>query len=307
MRESTVLKVVSLLVAMILWVLVLSGRNFQTSKALTLRIIPPPNQVLSNTIPYYVHFHFRGPKVILKGLEKRLDYVNVDLSNYQEGEHRITFHEEMLGQLPVGVAVTSIEPSSIRVKLEPLHERVLKVDPHIIGEPAEGYRLARIELQPEKVVIRGAASRLASLTTVRTEPIRIDGLKTSTKFERQVVYEFRSGILREERPPVFVSMIVEEIPQPRLFADIPVVVRDDAGKTSSGAVWPNTVEVRVEGPSSIIKNLDATQIRAFVLMTEEVKKLKNRQLPVQIELSDKIHKSVRVVEVNPLKVRLMRE
>src|SRR5262249_680231 len=155
----------------------------------------------------------------------------------------------------------------------------------------------------DKVVIRGAASRLATLTTVRTEPVRLDGLNKTSSFERQVVYEFKSGILREERPPVFVSVAISEIPQPRLYANVPVEVRGIAPGDLNGTL-PAAVEVRLEGPGTVMKTLEANQIKAFVAPDEETKKLKMHPVSVQIDLPEKIRHQVHIVDVNPSKVRL---
>jgi hypothetical protein len=68
-----------------------------------------------------------------------------------------------------------VEPQSITFTLEPLTEKRVVLNPDLKGTPAYGYELVQSGISPLNVVIRGAKSRVQSVTSLDTEEIDLTG------------------------------------------------------------------------------------------------------------------------------------
>jgi YbbR domain-containing protein len=77
------------------------------------------------------------------------------------------------------------------------------------GEPAQGYRLLDVSVEPDSVLVTGSPEQLDRLTRVQTEPIDISGLRESRTM--QVALDLPSGVELDEVQPVFVEIEIEPI------------------------------------------------------------------------------------------------
>ncbi|HTO22138.1 MAG TPA: CdaR family protein, partial [Spirochaetia bacterium] len=72
-----------------------------------------------------------------------------------------------------------VEPPTITFTVEPLMEKRVVVTPDIKGTPAYGYELVQSGIAPQNVVIRGAKSRVQSVSSLQTEEIDLTGRSSS--------------------------------------------------------------------------------------------------------------------------------
>jgi YbbR domain-containing protein len=68
-----------------------------------------------------------------------------------------------------------VEPSSVTFTMEPLTEKRVVLSPDLKGVPAYGFELVQSGVSPQNVVIRGARSRVQSVTSLPTEEIDLTG------------------------------------------------------------------------------------------------------------------------------------
>jgi YbbR domain-containing protein len=109
------------------------------------------------------------------------------------------------------------------------------------GEPAQGYRLLDVSVEPDSVLVTGSPEQLDRLTRVQTEPIDISGLRESRTM--QVALDLPSGVELDEVQPVFVEIEIEPI------------------LTSS--VIRKTPEIRAL-PEGLTVTLDVDEVRVFL-------------------------------------------
>ena len=170
-------KLISVMIAIVLWGVVLGSRNVEVTKEIPLEIITPPDVVPANDIPDRIAFRLSGPKAFLRSiLDRREDPIRVNLSGAKPALVTYRFFSDNI-RVPIGVKVLSINPTAILIKLEYLKRREVPVRVELSGTPAEGYRVVRAEVQPERVRIKGAESRVDSVTEIATTPIDISNLK----------------------------------------------------------------------------------------------------------------------------------
>ena len=109
------------------------------------------------------------------------------------------------------------------------------------GDPAQGYRLLDVSVEPDSVLVTGSPELLDRLARVQTEPIDISGLRESRTM--QVALDLPPGIELDEVRPVFVEIEIEPI------------------LTSS--VIRKTPEIRAL-PEGLTVTLDVDEVRVFL-------------------------------------------
>lgn len=180
-------KLISVAIAVVLWMIVLGSRNVETTKEVPLEVITPTDLVPSNEIPDRISFRISGPKAFLRTvLDRKEEPIQVNLSGAKPGLTTYRFFSDSI-RVPIGVKVLSINPTTVLVKLEPVKKREVPVRLELRGAVAEGYRIAKAELKPEKVRIRGAESRVESIGELVTIPVDVSGARAN--LDREVALD----------------------------------------------------------------------------------------------------------------------
>ena len=134
----------------------------------------------------------------------------VDLGGAQRGVTEVEVPDQPI-DLPRGSAVVSRSPSRVSVRLERKGRRSVGVRPDVMGEPAAGFRLKEIEVEPRRVWLAGARTEVMRLAEVVTEPIDLTGLRQDV--EREVRVFLGAGtVWMEEAKPVKVTVHIEPDP-----------------------------------------------------------------------------------------------
>jgi YbbR domain-containing protein len=77
-------------------------------------------------------------------------------------------------QAPFGAEVIRVNPSSVRFNLERTLKKTILVVPTVTGQPPEGYEVGKVQISPNTVEIEGPESRVNTLSSIATIPIRLD-------------------------------------------------------------------------------------------------------------------------------------
>jgi hypothetical protein len=170
-------KLISVAIAIVLWGIVLGSRNVEVTKEIPLEVITPPDIVPANDIPDRIAFRLSGPKAFLRSiLDRREEPIRVNLTGAKPALVTYRFFSDNI-RVPIGVKVLSINPTAILIKLEYLKRRDIPVRLELRGAPPDGYRIVKAEIKPEVVRIKGAESRVDSLTEISTNPIDVSSLR----------------------------------------------------------------------------------------------------------------------------------
>jgi len=117
------------------------------------------------------------------------------------------------GRLPRNVRIVSRSPASLEVKFESRSRKSVKVRPDLEGEPAPGFVLTQVEVDPPRVWLQGARTDVLRLSEVVTETIDVNGLDQPT--EREVKLSLGAGrVWMEESGSVKVKLQIEPAPPP---------------------------------------------------------------------------------------------
>lgn len=116
-------------------------------------------------------------------------------------------------ELPRRARIVSRSPAAIEVQFERRARKSVKIRPDLEGEPAEGYALGEIEVDPPRVWLAGARSAVLRLSEVVTETIDVAGV--TEPVEREARLSLGSEhVWMEENRPVTVRVHVEPLVPP---------------------------------------------------------------------------------------------
>src|SRR5215212_7313721 len=174
--EDWSLKLLSLAIAIVLWLLV-TGQNEPVTAHVNVQLnfIRPQSLEISNDPPRTVDVMLTGSRNKLDDLTS-LDLVaTVDISDQRAGERVLRLADKAQITLPQGVKVDGFQPSAVPVRLEPIVERQVAIDPKLEGKPADGYEVYGVRPNKGSVTVRGPESRVNALQKVVTESIWLTG------------------------------------------------------------------------------------------------------------------------------------
>jgi YbbR domain-containing protein len=177
--ENAALKLVSLVLAVTLFILVSGEKVTERSVRVGVAYIRPSERVLVSEVPDSVEVWLRGSWTRIKRLDPGdVPAIVIDLTKRSDGD--VTIDDSDI-RVPAGLTVVSIRPSKLTVQFE--HVKQVPVIPELVGAIAEGYVVERVAADPAAIGVRGTQRLLATLADVRTLPVSLAGKRASFQTE----------------------------------------------------------------------------------------------------------------------------
>ncbi len=249
------LKVVSLLIAITLFVLVRTDKDASSAVYVKVVYSLPKDRVLVVNPVNEVRVTLRGPWTRLQRLaDREIDPIQVDLGFHRGGN----FHfDESLVKVPAGVRVSAISPSDTQLEFQPKVSKEVQVQPILEGEPADGYRVAKVTATPSTIRIEGAQSALEGLRRVRTRPLRMTGA-TSPVHGEVALENLPRFTSVEGSATIAIDAEVKAMIVERVFDKVPIAI---AGLTKHEAVvQPAEAKVILRGPSDVLEGISPERL-----------------------------------------------
>ncbi|MCL7488882.1 MAG: CdaR family protein [Desulfobulbaceae bacterium] len=248
--KNWLLKLISLTLAIMLWYFVVGEDQVDINIQVPVEIINlPANLTISNQYKKDIEVAVRGPRSMIQELRNRNITRPVDLANAQPGTVVIKNDENSI-PLPRGITIQRLQPTNITLLLDELLQKRFPITPVTEGEPASGYTLHKIYLDPDHLTISGPRSILEESDELNTYVIDISNLNRSTTLQVHLNLE-----------PDFFDLIGETVVSARIevhekmteqtVTNIPINVRD---ASSPVLVEPDTVSVRARIPENLVKD-----------------------------------------------------
>ena len=252
--EDWSLKLLSLAIAIVLWLLV-TGQNQPVTAHVNVQLnfIRPQSLEISNDPPRTVDVMLTGSRNKLDDLTS-LDLVaTVDLGDQRAGERVLRLADKAQITLPQGIKVDGFQPSAIPIRLEEIVDRQVKVEAKIEGKPADGFEVYSVYPNKGSVVVRGPASRVNALEKVMTESIWLAGRKES--FTPNVAIDVPDPKVDLLEPVVDVHVEIGEQRIEKNFSGVSVTT------AQGGKVQPATTSVTLSGAASLINALKPEEVK----------------------------------------------
>ena len=168
------LKIAALGLGTLLWITV-SGQQVERSVLVQLQFRNvPPSLEISGDPPRTVDVVVRGAAGLISRLEPTEVVATVDATDTRAGTRVFPMAVDQI-TVPLGVEVKSVDPSTISLTLEKTASASAAVQATIDGQPAAGFEIADVEIEPKSVVVVGPESHLRQRHTALTESISVDG------------------------------------------------------------------------------------------------------------------------------------
>src|SRR5689334_3276700 len=161
----TGLKIVSVALAVVLWMMVSSQRaSVERGLRIPLELQNlPENLEMVETPQESVDVRVRGTADALGRISPGDLVATVDLSAAQPGRRLFHLSPERV-KAPFAVQVTQVAPSSVAIRFEPSATRIVPVLPSVEGNPAAGFIVGKVSAEPATVEIVGPESSLRRVT-----------------------------------------------------------------------------------------------------------------------------------------------
>jgi YbbR domain-containing protein len=260
---NTGLKIVSVALAVLLWMMV-SSQRASVERGLriplelhnlpeNLEMVEPPQEA--------VDVRVRGTADALGRITPGELVASVDLSAAQPGRRLFHLSPERV-KAPFSVAVTQVTPSSLAIRFEPSATRIVPVVPSVEGEPAAGFIVGAISADPRTVEIVGPESVLRRVTEAITEPLWVESAKADVQ-SSVIVGVADEGVRLKSVRTVMVSVAIVPAPEERQLSAVPVRLRN-LGADLRARIAPPVVRVRVRGTKEAIAKIRDTSVVAYV-------------------------------------------
>lgn len=185
-----------------------------------------------------------------------------------------------------------MDPERVRVRIAVARElanRTLPVVPDIVGQPAPGYRVTSVTVEPLVATVSGESAIVSQLETAPTEPIDITGRNRDVEASVRVALPEGVSVAGSDTVRVVVT-IGEDLGTRTFQAGIEIVGAIAVGYDIS----PQTVNVTLGGRIAALDAIDASQLVA----TADVSGFTSTgEYEVPIELS--APEGVQVVDIQP--------
>ena len=226
-----------------------------------------------------------GPEESIARIDKIT--TTVDVSGLESDTTR---HLEVAAYDATGNPITDLEilPNVVEVEIVLGKTKSIGIIPSTTGNPANGYIVTGVQIEPSKVLIGAKEALLNAIDTIPIDPIDVSG--QSKTFTKDINLTPPQGCYFLDDSGKVKATISIESPVEKSFTIDKLVTRNLGTGLVAAKVKDTRVVVKLEGASSILNSLNASQIEAFVdcanLGPGEY------ELPIQTNLSTSLVKSV---------------
>jgi YbbR domain-containing protein len=281
------LKLSALGLSVFLWALVQTEpRNAETFSAVPVEVdVADTSWTASGPpTPSTVELRLTGPTREIIRLAREGTLVRVPIREVGSADTVVTLRRDWvaLGE-GRGVSVESLNPSTVRIVLEPAASRVVPLRVRTQGSLPGHLALASpIGLNPHLVRVRGPASRIQGLDSMPLLPLDLDEITKSGVHELPVDTAGLHGV-RVMPPTATVGIRVEEEVE-RVLSGVPVIVRSPGGSESL-SVSPTAVDVTLRGARTLVTAVNPADLRVWVSpeLLSGMTPGEERRVPVKVE------------------------
>jgi YbbR domain-containing protein len=180
------MKIAAVLLSVVLWFYVTSRGQSEIplEVPVELKNIPVGLEIVNNGYKK-VSLYIKGQERIIRTVKPSDVKLSLDLSKTKSGENIFYIHGEDI-QLPHGITVTSINPSSLKIITEKTVSKTVRVIAVVTGEVLRGNRIHSINVDPTMITAEGISSEMRKIKSMKTEPLDVTGLAESVVQELKI-------------------------------------------------------------------------------------------------------------------------
>jgi YbbR domain-containing protein len=179
------LKTVSLALAVLLWMAIASAPIAEVGFIVPIEFHNVPEGLeISTEASLQVQVRLRGSDRAVRRITVQDLHMVIDAANLEKAQTGERTFEMMAAKLnlPAGVDVVQIIPSSVRLSFDKRVYRNLEVRPRVLGSFPPGYNIKSVSTDPAEVAVVGPEKRVNLVEAAMTDPIDASGVLEKQTF-----------------------------------------------------------------------------------------------------------------------------
>jgi YbbR domain-containing protein len=261
LSSRTFLKIVSIIVAALVWYYVAAERTTEVVRTFTLPIeyLNVPQELSISSETRNVDVQIAAQRDVLSGKSLESIACQVDLKGLDAGSHVVPVR----AILPSGVRLIDIKPSNIDVQLTKTTRKTLALEVEVEGGLPPGYRLEDVRFDPEEILLEGPEHKLESIDRVYVEP-SLDQLLEGESLTLRPSWKGSPEMEDVTVEPVQVRMdyvLIQGIPRKNVKVDVSITGDPHKDYLVQG-VSVDPPEVTVKGPVEVLDRIRNVELPA---------------------------------------------
>jgi YbbR domain-containing protein len=264
-RNNRGLKVLALALATISWYAIQEAISSEAIiKNVRLHVLADEGWAVLDQFPSEVDVVFRGSDQELRYLQRDQVAVQVNVrGKSSDGVMVVRLRPDNV-KAPTGARAVRIDPSEITLSLDREGDKEVPVKVDISGPPPEGFEMEKVTCTPATVVLHGPKQRIASIDSVRTDPIDLAGRTRSFRLNRTVKLPPDSGTARVEPDAVRVEIAIAEGSSYQEVEGVSVSALIQPERRELIRLTPSVVRLTLSGKPEQLAKVGKDQLLAFV-------------------------------------------
>jgi hypothetical protein len=254
-------KLAALVLGTLAWYMIQGEEILDVNHPVQVNIIVPSGLIIKGSTTRMKDASVRGSRGVLGDLaipETEIE-ARVYLPKEKRGELRILLGKQHLLNVNEEIEVTIHDPY-LNILIDELATKVVPVQEHFQGVPADGYMIEKTTISPSTITVTGLNSELKRLTEVTTEAIDITGIQQTKSIEANIHSgEIPIGNFSPDK--VTVSLLIGEKKVNQRFSSIPIEIQ---GTSLNAQVRPNVASIVIQGTPGVLNFIASSDLRAFL-------------------------------------------
>jgi YbbR domain-containing protein len=253
------LKILALLSAIVLWFFVVGIENNSSKFPEQIPVAAvnvPTGMVVSNDLGKAI-IRIRTDQDLVKNLAVGDFDVTVDLTNAQEGGQDLPLSATSKNDK---VTILKVDPATVHVVLQAITQKDIKVKPVVSGNPAQGYAVQDVQVNPQTVTISGGKNAINTLDSIEAD-IKLSGIE-STDFMENVTLQLPPNLASQKNVSLNPEQVSVDVKISQQLQQKTVIVKPDLQgaadlSTISKKLLVTPSTVIIEGKSDILNAIDS--------------------------------------------------
>ena len=251
-------------IALLLWVAVRAeapNRQELTGVPVRVELADPQWALVGDPTPTTVTVRFGGPSRELIRMALERPTVVIPLDEVMSGDTVVLLRNAWVRlQDRPGVIAEDIQPSSVRLTLEPVERADLPPSPRWEGQLPDHLAFTSLPvIEPLLVRVSGPRSRLLPIDSIPLHPVDLSQVTGSGRIIVEVDTSLLPGL--QVQPTILEAELVVEDRVERMISGIPVVLPEGIGADEGFQLRPATGAVLVTGARTVVERADPTTFR----------------------------------------------
>lgn len=297
-KRKILLKFISLVGGFFIWIYVVSAAQIELSKTLPLKVDIPKEFAIKNDLPNEVMYRVKGPGIFTrKYVDDKAELLIKKEFYYKKGKKKFNINFDKVGiKLPLGVELLEVRPRSFSLELEKSSSQRVKIKSKISPVILEKYKIGKIKIRPQKIMITGPRSVVRGIKFVETE--EIDSLTAGINKDLKIL--LTKPDKRVDLSQSNISANIELLSKLKVetLKKVPIVFQSSKLIKNASHKY---VDLKVEADENLLKDIDLSEFKVFAIVRQ------NSSGTTKVKLITKLPQGIKELEVVPREIKVVVE